>query len=506
MWDHETIMMIVQGVGETLYMTVLSTVLGYLFGLPMGVLLAVSDKEGLKPNAVLYKILDAIANIVRSIPFLILLILLIPFTRAVVGKSYGSTATVVPLVVAAIPFIARMVESSIKEVDAGVIEAARAMGASNIRIIVKVLLVEARTSLITGATIAIGTILGYSAMSGAVGGGGLGDIAIRYGYYRYQSDIMIVTVILLVVLFAAFVPLGLWISALASGVKIGVGDLIGMRLRRVAPKKIVMAMVKGTKAGLNLNLNQVEAHLLAGGNVDSVVNALIAAERSNIELTFEQASAIDLAGRDVFEAVTMTVTPKVISTPSISAVAKDGIELLVTARVTVRTNIARLIGGAGESTVLARIGEGIVTTVGSAEKHSDVLENPDEISKVVLQKGLDSGTAYEIISIDIADIDIGRNIGANLKSLQAEADKKIAQAKAEERRVMAIALEQEMRAAVVAAEAEVPKAMAEALRSGNMGVMDYYRLQNVQADTGMKTKIGSGIEHYTAQKKGTTND
>ena len=318
--------------------------------------------------------------------------------------------------------------------------------------------------------------------------------------------IILVVVILLVVLFAAFVPLGLWISALASGVKIGVGDLIGMRLRRVAPKKIVMAMVKGTKAGLNLNLNQVEAHLLAGGNVDSVVNALIAAERSNIELTFEQASAIDLAGRDVFEAVTMTVTHQVISTPSISAVAKDGIELLVTARVTVRTNIARLIGGAGESTVLARIGEGIVSTVGSAEKHSDVLENPDEISKVVLQKGLDSGTAYEIISIDIADIDIGRNIGANLKSLQAEADKKIAQAKAEERRVMAIALEQEMRAAVVAAEAEVPKAMAEALRSGNMGVMDYYRLQNVQADTGMKTKIGSGIEHYTAQKKGTTND
>ena len=209
MWDHETIMMIVQGVGETLYMTVLSTVLGYLFGLPMGVLLAVSDKEGLKPNAVLYKILDAIANIVRSIPFLILLI---PFTRAVVGKSYGSTATVVPLVVAAIPFIARMVESSIKEVDAGVIEAARAMGASNIRIIVKVLLVEARTSLITGATIAIGTILGYSAMSGAVGGGGLGDIAIRYGYYRYQSDIMIVTVILLVVLVQIFQSVGMMIA------------------------------------------------------------------------------------------------------------------------------------------------------------------------------------------------------------------------------------------------------------------------------------------------------
>lgn len=318
--------------------------------------------------------------------------------------------------------------------------------------------------------------------------------------------IILAVVVLLIALFAAFVPLGLWISALASGVKIGVGDLIGMRLRRVAPKKIVMAMIKGTKAGLSLNLNQVEAHLLAGGNIDNVVNALIAAERSNIELSFEQASAIDLAGRDVFEAVTMTVTPKVISTPSISAVAKDGIELLVTARVTVRTNIARLIGGAGESTVLARIGEGIVTTVGSAERHSDVLENPDEISKVVLQKGLDSGTAYEIISIDIADIDIGRNIGANLKSLQAEADKKIAQAKAEERRVMAIALEQEMRASVVAAEAEVPKAMAEALRSGNMGVMDYYRLQNVQADTGMKSKIGAGIESYVSSKKEPSND
>lgn len=312
---------------------------------------------------------------------------------------------------------------------------------------------------------------------------------------------IIAVIFILVCLFASFVPIGLWISALASGVKIGVGDLIGMRLRRVAPKKIVMAMVKGTKAGLSLNVNQMEAHLLAGGNIDRVVNALIAAERSNIPLTFEEASAIDLAGRDVFEAVTMTVTPKVISTPSISAVAKDGIELLVTARVTVRTNISRLIGGAGESTVLARIGEGIVTTVGSADRHSDVLENPDEISRVVLQKGLDSGTAFEIISIDIADIDIGRNIGANLKSLQAEADKKIAQAKAEERRVMAVALEQEMRASVVAAEAEVPRAMAEALRSGSLGVLDYYRLQNVQADTGMKSKIGEGVERYTAGKK-----
>lgn len=313
--------------------------------------------------------------------------------------------------------------------------------------------------------------------------------------------ILLGIILLVVVLFFTFVPVGLWISAIASGVKIGIFDLVGMRLRRVAPARIVLPMIKATKAGISAKLNQLEAHYLAGGDVNSVVNALIAAERAQISLTFEQASAIDLAGRDVFEAVKMSVTPKVIETDLISAVAKDGIELLVKARVTVRTNIERLIGGAGESTVLARIGEGIVTTVGSSKTHSEVLENPDEISKLVLAKGLDSGTAYEIISIDIADIDIGRNIGANLQSLQAEADNKIAQARAEERRAMAVALEQEMRAAVVEAEAEIPKAMAEALRSGNIGVLDYYNLKNLQADTQMKKEIGEGITNYTKDKK-----
>lgn len=308
-------------------------------------------------------------------------------------------------------------------------------------------------------------------------------------------------ILLLVILFFAFVPVGLWISAIASGVKVGIIDLVGMRLRRVAPSRIVLPMIKATKAGLTTKLNQLEAHYLAGGNVNSVVNALIAAERAQINLTFEKASAIDLAGRDVFEAVKMSVTPKVIETDLISAVAKDGIELLVKARVTVRTNIERLIGGAGESTVLARVGEGIVTTVGSSKIHSEVLENPDNISKLVLEKGLDSGTAYEIISIDIADVDIGRNIGAHLQSLQAEADNKIAQARAEERRAMAIALEQEMRAAVVEAEADIPRAMAEALRSGNLGVMDYYSLKNLQADTKMKKDIGEGITNYTKEKK-----
>ena len=246
------------------------------------------------------------------------------------------------------------------------------------------------------------------------------------------SKIIVLGIILLfIILFFTFVPVGLWISAIASGVKIGIINLIGMRLRRVKPAKIVLPMIKATKAGLDIKVNQLEAHYLAGGNVDSVVNALIAAQRAQMQLSFEKASAIDLAGRNVFEAVKMSVTPKVIETTLISAVAKDGIELLVKARVTVRTNIERLIGGAGESTVLARIGEGIVTTVGSAATHSEVLENPDGISKLVLEKGLDSGTAYEIISIDIADVDIGRNIGANLQSLQAEADNKIAQARAD---------------------------------------------------------------------------
>lgn len=306
---------------------------------------------------------------------------------------------------------------------------------------------------------------------------------------------------LLVILFFVFVPVGLWISAIASGVKIGIFDLIGMRLRRVAPGKIVFPMIKATKAGIEVKVNRLEAHYLAGGNVDNVVNALIAVERTDITLSFEEASAIDLAGRNVFEAVKMSVTPKVIETDLISAVAKDGIELLVKARVTVRTNISRLIGGAGESTVLARIGEGIVTTVGSATTHSEVLENPDNISKLVLAKGLDSGTAFEIISIDIADVDIGRNIGANLQSLQAEADNKIAQARAEERRAMAVALEQEMRAEVVKAEAEIPRAMAEALRNGSIGVMDYYKLQNVVADTEMKKDIGNGVNAYANSKK-----
>ncbi len=315
------------------------------------------------------------------------------------------------------------------------------------------------------------------------------------------SIIVAAIIIILVVVFFAVIPVGMWISAVASGVKISIFSLVGMKLRRIKPVKIVSPLIKATKAGLNVTTNQLEAHYLAGGNVDSVVNALIAAERASMNLSFEQASAIDLAGRDVFEAVTMSVTPKVIETPQISAVAKDGIELLVKARVTVRTNIDQLIGGAGEATVLARVGEGIVTTVGSASTHSSVLENPDEISKVVLEKGLDSGTAYEIMSIDIADIDIGRNIGANLQSLQAEANTKIAQAKAEERRAMAVALEQEMKAEVVKAEADIPRAMAEALRSGNLGVLDYYNLKNVQADTKMKNDIGNSVAEYVETRK-----
>ncbi|MDO4297452.1 MAG: flotillin-like protein FloA [Lachnospiraceae bacterium] len=295
---------------------------------------------------------------------------------------------------------------------------------------------------------------------------------------------------LLVILFFVFVPVGLWVSSLAANVKISIFNMVGMRLRRVKPAKIVMPLIKARKAGLDLGVNQLEAHYLAGGNVDNVVNALIASERAGIELKFEKAAAIDLAGRNVLEAVKMSVNPKVIETPNVSAVAKDGIELLVKARVTVRADLERLVGGAGEATVLARIGEGIVTTVGSADSHKEVLENPDDISKRVLSKGLDSGTAFEILSIDIADIDVGRNIGAQLQSLQAEADKNIAQAKAEERRAMAVAKEQEMRAYVVEAEAEVPKAMAYALREGKISVMDYYELQNLKADTEMRETIG----------------
>ncbi len=302
--------------------------------------------------------------------------------------------------------------------------------------------------------------------------------------------ILIGVIGLLIVLFFVFVPVGLWISSLAANVKVSIFNLVGMRLRRVVPSKIVIPLIKATKAGLNVNVNQLEAHYLAGGNIDSVVDALIAAERAGIELPFEKAAAIDLAGRNVLEAVRMSVNPKVIQTPNVSAVAKDGIELLVKARVTVRADMERLVGGAGEETVLARIGEGIVTTVGSAASHKEVLENPDDISKLVLSKGLDSGTAFEILSIDVADIDVGRNIGAQLQSLQAEADKNIAQAKAEERRAMAVAKEQEMRAYVVEAEAEVPKALAFALREGKMSVMDYYDLQNIKADTLMREKIG----------------
>ena len=304
--------------------------------------------------------------------------------------------------------------------------------------------------------------------------------------------IVAAVVVFILIMFFSFVPVGLWISSMASGVRVGIFTLIGMRLRRVVPARIILPLIKATKAGIALQVNQLEAHYLAGGNVDGVVDALIAAERAGIDLPFEKAAAIDLAGRngrDVLEAVKMSVNPKVIETTNVSAVAKDGIELLVKARVTVRTNLERLVGGAGEATIIARIGEGIVTTVGSAAEHKRVLENPDDISKLVLSKGLDAGTAFEILSIDIADVDIGRNIGAHLQSLQAEADKNIAQAKAEERRAMAVAKEQEMRAYVVEAEAEVPKALAYALREGKLGIMDYYDMQNIKADTKMRENI-----------------
>ena len=307
---------------------------------------------------------------------------------------------------------------------------------------------------------------------------------------------VVVLAIILISVFLSFVPIGLWISALASGVHVSFGTLIGMKIRRIQPKRLVYPLIKANKAGLNLTVSKLETHFLAGGNVDRVINALIAAQRANIEMAFEKACAIDLAGRDVFEAVQMSVTPKVIETPVVAAIAKDGIELRAKARVTVRTNIERLVGGAGEETVIARVGEGIVTTVGSAETHKQVLENPDLISRTVLSKGLDAGTAYEILSIDIADVDVGRNIGAQLMMDQAEADRRIAQAKAEERRAMAVAHEQEMKAAVqemrakvVEAEADVPRAMAAALREGKLGVMDYYQMQNTIADTTMRDSI-----------------
>ncbi|SDN09126.1 flotillin-like protein FloA [Sediminibacillus halophilus] len=315
-----------------------------------------------------------------------------------------------------------------------------------------------------------------------------------------QSLLPIIVIGLIVIAVAVlftFIPVMLWISALAAGVRVSIFTLVGMRLRRVVPSRVINPLIKAHKAGLGVNTNQLESHYLAGGNVDRVVNALIAAQRANIELTFERAAAIDLAGRDVLEAVQMSVNPKVIETPFIAGIAMDGIEVKAKARITVRANIDRLVGGAGEDTVIARVGEGIVSTIGSSDSHTKVLENPDSISHNVLSKGLDAGTAFEILSIDIADIDIGKNIGATLSTDQAEADKNIAQAKAEERRAMAVAQEQEMlarvqemRAKVVEAEADVPLALAEALRSGNMGVMDYMNYKNINADTDMRDTIG----------------
>lgn len=315
--------------------------------------------------------------------------------------------------------------------------------------------------------------------------------------------IIIAVIIIAVIVLFTFVPVALWISALAAGVRVGLFTLVGMRLRRVVPSRVINPLVKAYKAGLDVTTNQLESHYLAGGNVDRVVNALIAAHRANIELTFERAAAIDLAGRDVLEAVQMSVNPKVIETPFIAGIAMDGIEVKALARITVRANIERLVGGAGEETVIARVGEGVVSTIGSSKTHKVILENPDTISHTVLAKGLDAGTAFEILSIDIADVDIGKNIGAILQTDQAEADKNIAQAKAEERRAAAVAQEQEMvarvqemRADVVKAEAEVPRALAEALREGKMGVMDYMNYQNINADTNMRSSIGKTEDNH----------
>ncbi|MEF8719096.1 MAG: flotillin-like protein FloA [Candidatus Accumulibacter necessarius] len=311
--------------------------------------------------------------------------------------------------------------------------------------------------------------------------------------------LVIVVAVLAFVLY--LVPIPLWIAAWASGAYVGLFTLIAMRLRRVPPTTIVTARISAVKAGIDISLNDLEAHFLAGGNVVRVVNAMISADKANIPLPFKRAAAIDLAGRNVLEAVQMSVLPKVIETPRIAAVAKDGIQLIVVSRVTVRTNIDRLVGGAGEETIIARVGEGMVSTIGSAHSHKNVLENPDHISKHILSKGLDAGTAYEILSIDIADVDVGENIGAKLQIDQANADKQIAQAKAEERRAMAVALEQEMRARVVEAEAEVPRAMAEAFRQGNLGVMDYYRMQNLQADTSMREEIANPSDDAAGGRK-----
>jgi uncharacterized protein YqfA (UPF0365 family) len=304
---------------------------------------------------------------------------------------------------------------------------------------------------------------------------------------------IVIAIVVLTVLY--YIPFGLWITAIFSGVRVSIATLVGMRLRKVPPAEIIRPLISAEKAGLELDIGQMEAHFLAGGNVDRVVTALISADRANIELPWKRATAIDLAGRNVLEAVQVSVNPKVIQTPRVAAVAKDGIQVIAVARVTVRANIDRLVGGAGEETIIARVGEGTVSSIGSAESHKSVLENPDGISRYVLERGLDSGTAFEILSIDIADVDVGRNIGAELQTDQAEADKKVAQARAEERRAMAVAQEQEMRARVVEAEAEVPMALAEALRSGNLGVMDHYRLNNIQSDTSMRESIAHDADN-----------
>jgi uncharacterized protein YqfA (UPF0365 family) len=302
--------------------------------------------------------------------------------------------------------------------------------------------------------------------------------------------------IILFFIFLYFVPVNLWITAIFSGVRVGLAELVFMRIRKVPPRVVVESLITATKAGLKLTSNELETHYLAGGNVPNVIRALISADKANIKLEFKQATAIDLAGRDVFQAVQISVNPKVINTPKVAAVAADGIQLIVLARVTVRANIQQLVGGAGEDTILARVGEGIVSAIGQAKSHKEVLGSPDKISKLVLSRGLDAGTAFEILSIDIADVDVGANIGAKLQIDQATADLKVAEAKAEERRAMAVASEQEMiakaqeaRANVIQAEAEIPKAIAEAFVKGNLGVMDYYKMQNVQADTEMRSSI-----------------
>ncbi|MBK9265842.1 MAG: flotillin-like protein FloA [Polyangiaceae bacterium] len=320
--------------------------------------------------------------------------------------------------------------------------------------------------------------------------------------FGLELGIVGLVVLVLAVLFVGLylIPIPLWIAAWASGAYVGLSTLIGMRFRRVPPSTVVNARISAVKAGLDISTDDLEAHFLAGGHVERVVQALISADKANIHLPLKRAAAIDLAGRDVLDAVKMSVLPRVIETPRIAAVAKDGIQLIAVARVTVRTNLDRLVGGAGEETVIARVGEGMVSTIGSASTHKEVLENPDHISKNVLSRGLDAGTAFEILSIDIADVDVGANIGAKLQIDQADADKQIAQAKAEERRAMAVALEQEMRAKVVEAEADVPRAMAEAFRSGNLGVMDYYRMRNVQADTSMRQSVANDIVPAVGQR------